>query len=120
MGEGRTDAMSQVPGGLLTDAEITRQLGAGHAFQAREHEVHGRDPDPTTQRRGMHDGVRFYREVTSAVVAPIWLGTSILTFSNPGGIAMRAPDTVRPATCDEPRATLLPPFHRARIRQETP
>ena len=32
MGEGGADAMTQVPGGLLTDTEITRQLGAGHPF----------------------------------------------------------------------------------------
>ncbi|MCY4130049.1 MAG: hypothetical protein OXG15_12520 [Gammaproteobacteria bacterium] len=35
--EGYTNAMSWVPGGFLTDPEITLQLGAGNAPQTHEH-----------------------------------------------------------------------------------
>ena len=41
-------------------------------------------------------------KVTSAVMAPIRLGTSMLTLSNSRGIAMRTPDAVRPATHHKP------------------
>ena len=50
IGERGPDATSQVPGGLLTDAEIPRQLSAGNPIQAREHEIQRGDTDPTTQR----------------------------------------------------------------------
>ena len=38
VGEGGADAMTQVLGGFLTDAEVPRQLGADYPFQAREHQ----------------------------------------------------------------------------------
>ena len=34
VGELSTDAMTQVPGGLLTDAEPARSLGTSHPFPA--------------------------------------------------------------------------------------
>ena len=37
LGERGADAMAQVPGGLLTDTEFSRQLGVGSPFQVREH-----------------------------------------------------------------------------------
>ena len=46
----RTGAMSQVPGGFLTDAEVTCQLRICNIFQAGLHQILGGDPDPTTQR----------------------------------------------------------------------
>ena len=49
VGEGDTDAMSQVLGGFLTDTEVACQLGAGHPFQVREHQIYSVDPDPTKQ-----------------------------------------------------------------------
>ena len=49
IGEGDADAMTQMRGGFLTDAEVVCQLGAGLSFQAREHWKHGDDPDPATQ-----------------------------------------------------------------------
>ena len=97
-GESRTDAMTQVPGGLLTDAEIAYQLATDRPFQACLHQVHGTDPDSTTQRRAMHDGVRFHGKVASAVMTPVRLVTAILTFRNPCRVAMRTPDVVRSET----------------------
>ncbi|MCY4127816.1 MAG: hypothetical protein OXG15_01110 [Gammaproteobacteria bacterium] len=49
MGEVGADKMTQVPGALLTDAEIICQLGAGHPFQAHVHLLDGRDPDVKRQ-----------------------------------------------------------------------
>ena len=82
IGQRGTDTMAQMPCGFLRDPKIAGELGARDPLQAGQHQIDRGDPDPTTQRRTMHDRAGLHGKVTTAVMTPVGLWSPVHAFGD--------------------------------------
>ena len=99
---GAPDAVREVPGGLLRDAEVAVQLHARYALEVGGEQV-GRDrPRAQRQLRAVHDAPSLDRKVHPAVIAAERLRLASRALADVERTAAGAGHAVRPARLDEP------------------
>jgi hypothetical protein len=95
VGHRGADAMAEIPGGLIGDAQHPLQLVCANALLGLAHDVDGKEPLPQRQLRVVEDGADADAELVAAAVT-----IELPALDDPRDfvrVAARAADAVRPA-----------------------
>lgn len=101
----RTDAMAQMPSGLVGDAQRPLNLQGAHAFLALRHQVDGEEPFRQGQMGIVKDRAGRNRELIAAAIAVVLV--AIKHGRDAFAFAARALDTFRPAKLSKTLAALF-------------
>ena len=96
LGPSLANAMGNVPGGGLADAEVALQFHARDAPEAGREQVDGHGLGAVAKLGAMHQGAGLGREVLAALAAAVGLGLARALGLDIGGAAGRAAHAVGP------------------------
>ena len=96
------DAMRQMPGGLVGNAQVPVQLAARHTLEPGRRQVQGDVPDAVAQVGAVPDGRRLDREVPAAGASAVGLGLACRACLDILRVAARIVHAVRPSLPDPP------------------